>query len=39
MKSEQSLVKRQIGGSNEMEFDEFDIHRKLMKRGIQRNQN
>ena len=35
MKDEQPLVKRQM----KSEFDEFSIHGKLMKRGIQWNQN
>ena len=39
MKDEQSLVKRQIEGPMNLEFDEFAVHGKLMKRGIQWNQN
>ena len=39
MKDEQSLVKRQIEGQMNSEFDEFSIYGKLMKRGIQWNQN
>ena len=34
MKDEQYLLKHQIGGQMNLEFDEFAIHGKLIKRGI-----
>ena len=39
MKDEQTLVKRQIEGSNELGIQWIFIYGKLMKSGIQWNQN
>ena len=39
MKDEQSLSNVKLKGQMNLEFDEFAIHGKLMKIGIQRNQN